>query len=680
MGIDLSEGDVMATTERTKTTLFLLILGFSMGSAGAAPIHPSLIGPSRFVVAADSVDVWIFFTDRGFSDRQALDVALLRAENTLLPNARTRRQKVKTGSLVGECDLPVNADYMQTILDLGARYRTTSRYLDAMSARLSYSQLRQIAELPYVKEIRPVAKGHRFQPESGWTISSPTATQPPGVNQLNYGPSYDQLNQINVVAAHDSGYSGDGVLVCLLDTGFFTDHEALVNQPVVAEWDFINNDPETQNEPGDDPTQHNHGTYTFSTLGGAHDGDLYGPAYGASFILGKTESIEFEQPIEEDWYVAGLEWADSLGAQVVSTSLGYLDWYTFEDLDGNTAVTTIGVDIAVANGIVCVTAAGNEAQTSWGHIIAPADADSVIAIGAVNSDGEIASFSSPGPTYDGRIKPEVCARGVNTWCAVPWYGTSSYAGVSGTSLSTPLVGGVCALLLEAHPGWTPMQVREALMMTASNAFTPDNDYGWGIIDVMAAINYNLPPTIVQRSPEAGTIVVFQDSLQDFWISTIDDKEGVLTFTWWVDSSAIYNGPDSTFSYAWAEACTSVVKVVAEDSWQGEDSVTWEVHVQPLVGVLTDADSGLPADFVQLRSYPNPFNAATTISFVLPVADFVNLSVYDLVGRRVAILMNSHLGAGHHQVDFDASSLASGVYICRITAGSFDASTKLVLLK
>ncbi|MFQ6610118.1 MAG: S8 family serine peptidase, partial [Fidelibacterota bacterium] len=242
---------------------------------------------------------------------------------------------------------------------------------------------------------------------------------------------------------------------------------------------------ETQNEPGDPENSHNHGTYTLSTLGGSFEGQLYGPAYNAQFLLAKTEDVSQEVPVEEDWYVAGLEWGESLGADVASSSLGYIDWYTYEDLDGQSAVTTIAVNIAIENGMVITTAAGNSGS---GGIIAPADAFEVLACGAVDSNGEIAGFSSWGPTADGRIKPDICARGVATFCA-DIVSPNSYREANGTSLSTPLVGGAAAVILSAHPSWTPLQVREALMMTADNVENPDNQYGWGVIDVMAAINY-----------------------------------------------------------------------------------------------------------------------------------------------------------------------------------------------
>ncbi|MFH1861493.1 MAG: S8 family serine peptidase [bacterium] len=643
-------------------------------------IHATLLGPGELYCPNDSADVWIFFRDRGFKDNSALRQALEKAAKSLLPANRQRREKVRSLFLVDERDLSVCPRYCEQVQRCGARLRTQSRYLNAISARIPRTALFPIAALECVKEIRPLAKGRRIEPPPNWNLPHDPIRQPANTCDLNYGPSFAQLYQINAVAAHDSGFSGAGVLVCLLDTGFFTDHEALVNQPVIAERDFINNDPETQNEPGDSTFQHDHGTFTFSALGGAHEGDLYGPAYGATFILGKTESVSFEQPIEEDWYVAGLEWADSLGAQVVSTSLGYIDWYTFADLDGNTAVTTIGVDIAIANGIVVVTAAGNERESSWGHIIAPADADSVISVGAVNASGEIASFSSPGPTYDDRIKPEVCARGVNTWCATPWSGTTGYYGIGGTSLATPLVGGACALILEAHPEWTPIRVRMALMATASRSANPDNDYGWGIINVMAAIRFNSPPRIVQRYPEGGSPIVQQDSLQGFWVQVEDLEGDSLLYHWWVDSTQVYFGPDSFFNYIWVEAETSVVKVVVEDSQMNTDSSLWTVQVEGSSGVSSKGYSASQSEFALYPAFPNPFNATTTVQFNLLTPGAVALSLYNVSGQKAADLIQSQLPAGLHYAVFSRENLPSGLYFLKLSVAENQQIQKVILVK
>jgi hypothetical protein len=213
-----------------------------------------------------------------------------------------------------------------------------------------------------------------------------------------------------------------------------------------------------------------------------------GVAFDAEFLLAKTEDVTQEVQQEEDDYVAGLEWGEALGADVVTSSLAYLDWYTYEDMDGNTAVTTNAIDIASGLGLVCVNSAANEGNATWYYIAAPADADSVISVGAVNLYGEIASWSSHGPTFDGRIKPEVCARGVSTWCINP-NSTTQYIQLNGTSLSAPLVGGSTALVIQAQPDWSAMQVREAILMTASQSSNPDNSYGYGIMNAADAVEY-----------------------------------------------------------------------------------------------------------------------------------------------------------------------------------------------
>jgi len=426
--------------------------------------------------------VWIFFIDKTEGESTP-DNVFQKALDNLDNRTRMRRSKVRHFSLVDNRDIPVSPDYIDEIKYTGVTIRTVSKWLNAVSVSGTLEQLRSISGFPFVKKIDPVYGGKRKSPVQRSLLKSSTE---PG--RSDYGPSYDQLDQINVIAAHEAGYTGAGVRVLMLDTGYYTDHEAIHEEQVIAEWDFINNDGETQNEEGDPDSQHNHGTYTLSALGGRFDGELYGPAYEAEFLLAKTEDVSQEVPIEEDQYVAGLEWGESLGADIASSSLGYIDWYEFEDLDGMTAVTTIAVNTAIENGMVVVTAVGNSGA---GGIVVPADAENVIACGAVDSDGNIASFSSQGPTADGRIKPEVCALGVSTYCAGV-NSTSAYRYENGSSLATPLVAGAAACVLQAHPDWTPQQVREALMMTASDPENPDNQYGWGIIDVIEAINYNNP--------------------------------------------------------------------------------------------------------------------------------------------------------------------------------------------
>ncbi|OGC81052.1 MAG: hypothetical protein A2W07_04930, partial [candidate division Zixibacteria bacterium RBG_16_43_9] len=442
--------------------------------------------------STEKVKVWVYFTDKDIFDQESYVKTRKMLENLFTPKSLQRRAKSIKGELTSFIDLPVNRPYIESIKILGANLRQISRWLNAASFEVSIDKLDQISVLPFVKSIQPVLTYIR-QP-----LKEEIQPELKPVESTDYGPSYSQLQQINVPAVHTLGYNGQGVLVCMMDTGFRKDHKAFksayLEGRVLAEYDFINYDTNTQNEPGQDASnQHNHGTYTWSALGGEIDGSLYGPAYKANFILAKTEYVPTETRIEEDNWVAGMEWADSLGADVISSSLGYLDFdngftYTKQQLDGNTAVTTIAADIAASLGIVVCNAMGNSGPGDT-TLITPADADTILACGAVNSSGTIASFSSRGPTGDGRIKPEIVARGVSTYCATAT-DTNTFGYVGGTSLSTPLVGGCAAVLLSAHPYWNPWMVREALIRTASNSNSPNNTYGWGLINLLAALQYS----------------------------------------------------------------------------------------------------------------------------------------------------------------------------------------------
>ena len=382
-------------------------------------------------------------------------------------------------------DIKVSNLYKDEIIDLGFKIENESRWLNAISIKCQKSDLEIIEALSFVSKIEPVLMQKKKFPILNNNLSLIQENR-----DHDYGGSEFQMEQINCIESHNLGYYGQGVRVLYLDTGFDLNHEAFDSLNLIAQYDFINGDENTANENEQEVNdgQDNHGTLCLSVLGGYKEGSLIGPAFKAEFLLAKTEIVAEEIQAEEDNYVAGLEWGEVNGADISCSSLGYSDWYEYEDMDGNTAVTTIAVDIASSLGVLCVTSAGNSGNDEWNYIIAPADADSVISVGAVTNQGLIAYFSSRGPTYDNRIKPEVCALGVNTFC-VRSNTNSEYRTASGTSLSAPLVGGAAAVVLSANNDWSAMQIREALMMTASNSATPDTNYGYGIINVLDAINF-----------------------------------------------------------------------------------------------------------------------------------------------------------------------------------------------
>lgn len=408
----------------------------------------------------------------------------------LSPRALSRRAKVGRAGL-DQSDLPVCQDYVQSIEKLGAKLRHRLRWLNAASFEMNADQVKSTLRFGFVDRIEPLKRRlvRPPEPEVG-SMECPPLEKAEG-RLLNYGPSYWQNQMINAVICHDSGYSGAGVLIAMLDNGFRKNHQAfsqiVSSGRLVDQWDFVQN--------RDTVDWAGHGTATWSVAGGYVPGQLIGPAFGAMWAIYHTEDNNQEMPIEEDHWAAALERADLIGADIVSSSLGYRDFdssqysYSYSQLNGQTAISTIAAKHAASLGIIVCNAMGNEGP-SPGSLVAPADADSIISVGATDSLGNIAYYSSRGPTYDGRPKPEVCAQGSSIYLA-NWNGTNTYSRGSGTSFATPLVAGACALILEAHPDWTPMQVREALMMTADRAANPDsNTYGWGVINTWAAMHYN----------------------------------------------------------------------------------------------------------------------------------------------------------------------------------------------
>lgn len=443
-----------------------------------------------------TVRAWVLFTDKGIKTQVAYDAALTDLAGTYHPRAIQRREKRRTAAgLFDVHDLPLMKAYVDQVLDTGATKRVESTWLNGISVLATEKQLRAIASLPFIRSVRPVRRSAKFEPQ-------PVPAAPRGGTAF-YGTAFPQLDQINVPAVHAAGFTGDGIVIGVLDTGFQRTHDAFNNpqQPinVLGEWDFVDNDPIASIEPGDPSQQHEHGTWILGLLAAYRPGEMMGAAYDASFLLAKTEDTTSEVPAEEDNYVAGLQWLEANGADIATSSLGYIDWYTQSDLDGQTAVTTIAVNIATANGLFCITGAGNDGHDSnalTSHLLAPSDALQVITCGAVDSAGNIAGFSADGPSADGRVKPELLARGVGTR-TVSATGTSGYTSINGTSASTPLIASVVALLLQARPNWTVDQMREALTMSAGDfvangTFDPLYVRGYGIVDAMAALNFGGP--------------------------------------------------------------------------------------------------------------------------------------------------------------------------------------------
>ncbi len=477
----------------------------SMAAYGQqAKISPAL---ERALSAAPQKErhlCWVFFNDKG---RQS-------AYPKLDPRALGRREKV--GFALGYGDLPVDPGLVEQVRSQGVKVRVVSRWLNAVSVEADASQAAALAALPSVTRLEPVAV---YRHPSGHDETVPVSAKE--IPALDYGYADEQIRLMRVHELHQRGYTGSGVRLCIIDTGFDREHEALQRARVLAERDFqrmiydtvsvsplvIDTLPDlvTSYQPEQDSTrlQTWHGTAMMSIIGAYKPGTLVGSAYNCDFILAKTEhhhadnELDFYQ--EEDWWVAALEWADSLGADIVSSSLGYRRWsnfapYSYIEMDGATAKSSVAADSAARRGILIVNALGNINSNSRPDtcILAPADAKGILSVGGVWAQSRqwayatIGNAPCSGPTADSilirrsggsdsvwmrRIKPEVSS----AWQVYFAYNEPDSLGnynlirsSVGTSGACALTAGLCALLLEAHPSWGPAQLIEALKASASN--------------------------------------------------------------------------------------------------------------------------------------------------------------------------------------------------------------------
>jgi serine protease AprX len=476
--------------------LFFLIFSLSIFAQDySRKITEGLNNETGQLSESDTVLVWVFFTDKGKSLNKYFEKPTLVVSKASL---KRRSRVFKNGPLIDQTDLPVSRDYINKIESYGARIKNVTKWFNGAACYVAKSDLYNISELNFVRKIDFVGKyvnnakpiiNENFNPPSNSLLSKINVT-----HTYNYGPSLLQLEQIGVPEAQDSGYTGQGIIICLMDAGVSNlQHEVFQNIKIKDQYDFVTHDSVITSQ-----LDWGHGTWTLALIGGFKEGQLIGPAFDATFLLAKTENTASESSIEEDNWIAAAEWADSEGAQITSTSLGYrYDFtsgtgYTAADMNGHTAIITLGAEMAAKKGIVVVNSAGNDGlKIDQNTLNAPADGDSVIAVGAVDISGTRANFSSYGPTADGRIKPDVMADGVNDYIPDTTAGAlTGYMYGSGTSFSCPLVAGVAALILQAHPDWGPMQVMDALRNTASRHTSPDSLYGWGIINALDAIHYN----------------------------------------------------------------------------------------------------------------------------------------------------------------------------------------------
>jgi subtilisin family serine protease len=408
-------------------------------------------------------------------------------------SARALERRAKAGIPVVENDLPVSPAYVKALTYNGLKIHGTSRWLNGAAVIADSATMAALPALPFVRKTEYLGPHIKFRnpPNRRPKKRRPLAELPrtEGGPQSPWGYAALQNSLLGVPLLHLAGHRGRGMWVAVMDGGFtntdtlpFFDSLAL-QQRLFQGWDFVERDQAVFEGA-------QHGTSVLSVMGANLPGYFVGTAPDASYFLLKTEDTAGEYPIEEFNWVAGAEWADSIGVDIVNASLGYTVFndtrlgHRYAELDGRTALASRGAAIAATKGMIVLNSAGNEGNDPWRHIGVPADAPGLIAVGAVRHDERRAEFSAFGPSADGRIKPDLMAPGKEVITAGNF---DIQLGVSdGTSLAAPMLAGAMAALWSAYPEKTAAELLDAVFESADQHAQPDNARGYGLPDMTRA--------------------------------------------------------------------------------------------------------------------------------------------------------------------------------------------------
>ena len=409
-------------------------------------------------------------------------------------SAKSIQRRVRQNISVDSTDLPITPRYIDSVLSAGnVILLNKSKWLNEVCIQTTdAAALAKINSFPFVISSKPVMRVQQNNRENNSflkkfneeisNITSVTQNVQTTTDFYNYGSSYAQIHIHEGEFLHNNGFKGEGMLMALFDAGYrnyltITAFDSVRNNNQIIEtYDFVKNETSV-NE--DDI----HGMYVFSIIAANWPGQMVGSAPKAKFYLYRTEDVSSEYPIEEQNWAAAAERADSIGVDVFSTSLGYTTFdnpifnHTYADMNGKITIIARANTMAARKGIISVVAAGNDGNSAWHYIITPADADSIVTVGAVNASGVVANFSSYGPSSDGRIKPTVASVGQGTAIA----SVSNQPGFgSGTSFATPNLAGLILCFWQAFPEFTNMQIIEAIKRSSSIYTMPNDRIGYGI--------------------------------------------------------------------------------------------------------------------------------------------------------------------------------------------------------
>ena len=394
--------------------------------------------------------------------------------------ARSLRRRAQENIPVTYNDLPVSGVYLDSIHSLGMKIHCYSRWFNTVTAYTDDTLLLDtITRISFIRNIRLVKPVPAKKTKIAKWVDNTSAT---------FSTSPVQIRMLHGDTIHRLGFTGKGMLIAVLDAGFYHVNELpafdslWTRNQIKGTWDFVEGNSQVFED-------HTHGMNVLSILAGNIPGEMEGSAPGADFWLLRTEDVYSEYPVEEEYWTAGAEFADSIGADMIHSSLGYFIFddpslsYNYQDMNGRTTTVARAAVMAARRGMIVVVSAGNEGNKPWHYIISPADADSILAVGAVDSLGLPASFTSYGPSSDHRVKPDVSAMGIKVLVQGP---SGSLIRGNGTSFSSPLITGLTACLWQAFPDLNAQKIIQTVRESGNHFMQPDYITGYGIPDYLKA--------------------------------------------------------------------------------------------------------------------------------------------------------------------------------------------------
>ncbi|TDP01460.1 S8 family serine peptidase [Flavobacterium sp. 245] len=465
-------------------------------------------------------DAWVYFKDKPSSQS-----FLAKPSDMLTQRSLTRRTAQNIA--LDLTDVPIEKNYITQIKSsTGITVLAKSKWLNALHIRGTQTNVSALKSLSFVDKVTFTNRtlntaGKRVNANNTVQINKKLKT----TIDYAYGNAANQIQMLNGQALHKQNYTGAGKVIAVLDAGFPGVDTAQpfqnlqTNNRILGGYDFVNRNSNFYT--GDD-----HGTLVLSTMGGYMENALIGTAPEASYYLFITENDASENPIEESLWVEAAEKADSLGVDIITTSLGYFGFdkagesHTYSDMNGSTTFISRGAEIAFSKGIIVLASAGNEGRTSEPHIGAPADAVSVLTVGSVTSAKVKSDFSSIGPSFDNRVKPDIMAQGTATAISDP---SGNIGTANGTSFSCPVMAGLVACLWQAFPSKTNKEIRQMILQSSDRYTTPDFNYGYGIPNFGANLGVNdfvLSSTFSVFPNPAKTTISFQFPEENYTASVV----------------------------------------------------------------------------------------------------------------------------------------------------------------